>query len=70
MSQETTFQWVKFREGASFESTDYSSGVWYLAEVPVDWPQVYLFGVEYMVDKVDVAEWGPMVPAHNTEERT
>ena len=56
-------QWVKFSDVARFQSTDYSPGVWVLAEIDDDYPDggVTLFGVEYCMRQSEIAEWGAEV---------
>lgn len=56
-------QWVKFSDDFAWPSSDYSSGVWVLAEIDEDGVDhcISLFGVEYTMSKWQVAEWGPKV---------
>lgn len=66
-----TYQWVKFRPDAEFQSTDFDLALWHLVEIDDEWPDggVTLFGVEYTVGQSDIAELGPVVENPNDTDK-
>lgn len=58
-----TYQWVKFKPDAQFQSTDFDVQKWHLVEIDSEWPDggVSLFGVEYCMRQSEVLEFGAVV---------
>lgn len=59
------YQWVKFMKDAPFPSTDFDLSKWHLVEVDERNSSVSLFGVEYVIDKKLIWQFGNIVKYPN-----